>query len=550
MTSHFSSSIEDAASTNYDTGYFYATVSSNNQIMNPENFTPGLKQSNPIVPPSNPFENDVFVPNNNYLFTYYYHLIDNMPRNTMGICGYTGISMLLSFYDSYWYDYFVTEQYDSEKSFLDSSLLNSSVADSYNSPGVKNNITSSGPSIETFKKEIKNMGITDEQSATFKDELDKRISGFVLEQINSNTFLGKLFQVAIDNQIIKSRYIPGCSVNNDYYLNGIGVNYDIMSTVLGGYISSNNSIKNRVSIVTSKLQNDSQIEKTRIRSEIINIVKSGRPVLMGGNGYEDNNHNGVQDFTNDPNTNEGTFGHVVVAYDYDEVNDILYGNMGWSHEAQVHRNLDEFFNIQISDYWSIKILDIPVDRPNNYIFTDKNAYYSPYYDSIYSVMTAIHHGFAPSYGPADSSISQTIVLPYSNDTIYSSRQRCGLIEGKCVNLSPKRYAPGISFLEYTFDKDVRRFEVGLSWWSKNEMVGIGNSTYCIEYSLNGIDYITAIDLWRDVTLSKDKDSPTAVIIYLPVGVRKIRYFAQCLNPVNDRNKGRLSIHKTLIEYYG
>ena len=322
-----------------------------------------------------------------------------------------------------------------------------------------------------------------------------------------------------------------------------------MNGILNGYINSNNSIKNRVSIITSELKNDSQNEKVRIRSEIINIVKSGRPVLMGGNGYDDKNHNGVQDLTNNPNTNEGTFGHVVVAYDYDEANDILYGNMGWSDKYQVHRNLDEFFNIQMSDYWTIKILNIPVDRPNNYIFTDKHAYYSPYYDSIYNIMTAIHHGFAPSYGPANSSISQNVVIPYSMDTIYTTRQRCGLIEGKCVNLSPKQYAPGISFLEYTFDKDVKRFEVGLSWWSKNEMVGVTNSTYVIEYSSNGIDYVTAVDLWRDVTLPKDKNSPKQVIISFPRNVRKIRYFSKSFSPINDRNKGRLSIHKTLIEYY-
>ena len=531
----------------YDTGYFFATSPIDGQAMNYEYYPASNIQQNPIIP-EDPFEDDIFVPNETYLINYYKHLKENMPRNIIGICGYTGIAMFLSFYDSYWYDYFVTEQYDSERTYVNSTIFSSSNAYGYESPGVKNNITNSGPSIDDFKNEIIALGF-EEGTNDFKDELDRRISEFILEQVSSGTFLGKLFQVAIDNGIIKSRYIPGCTVSSDYYLDGIGVDNNIMNTVINGYINTNYYIKNKISVVTSKLQNDSASEKARIRSEIINIVRTGRPVLMGGNGYTDKNGNGVQDLTEDETTNEGTFGHVVVAYDYDETTGTLFGNMGWSNGYYTHYNLDGYFNIQMSDYWALNIESLLPDRPNNYIFTDKNAYYSPYHDSIYNIMTAIHHGFAPSYGAPDTPINQSVVIPYSNETIYTTRQRCGLIEGECVNLSPKRYNPGISFLEYTFNKDVKRFEVQLSWWSNNEMVGPNNSTFIIEYSSDGINYYTAIDLWHDVTLSTDRTNPTIVVINFPENVRKIKYYAQAMYPINDRNKGRLSIHKTLIEYY-
>lgn len=37
-----------------------------------------------------------------------------MPNNSLGICGYTGISMFFSYYDSYWNDSFIPEQYESD----------------------------------------------------------------------------------------------------------------------------------------------------------------------------------------------------------------------------------------------------------------------------------------------------------------------------------------------------------------------------------------------------------------------------------------------------
>lgn len=139
-----------------------------------------------------------------------------------------------------------------------------------------------------------------------------------------------------------------------------------MNSVLSDYINDNDNLRGKVSVVTSKLNNSSQSEKNRIRFEIVKIVKTGRPILMGGNGYTDSNNNGIQD------SNESSFGHVVAAYEYDEENDILYGNMGWSSSSQAHRNLDKYFNIQMSNYWALNIFStMPKSLTNNYIFIDK-----------------------------------------------------------------------------------------------------------------------------------------------------------------------------------
>lgn len=78
-----------------------------------------------------------------------------------------------------------------------------------------------------------------------------------------------------------------------------------------------------------------------------------------------------------------TIGHAVVAYDYDETNDILYGNFGWGRGSN-HKNIDAQFTEQISDYWTLKILpSLPKERTDYYVFTDKSAYYSPGFDSTY-----------------------------------------------------------------------------------------------------------------------------------------------------------------------
>lgn len=544
--------VHNVSNSDFDTGYFYqsAPIEGKTQVL--ENFLlpndAGNRETNtelrmPSQPPD-PFEGDTFVSNKNYLSAYYSHLHRNMPLNILGICGYTGISMLLSFYDSYWNDDFIAEQYDSDYSKIKSTDLYSSLTSKYESPGVWNNIDYSYPSVTDLKNEIIASGITDPESTAFKEALDRKVMGEVYEQIDDGTFLGKLFEIGIENGSIKPHFIESeYHVANEGYVEGIGVNYDIMNSVLSDYINDNENLRGKVSIVTSKLNNDSSSEKNRIRSEIVEIVKTGRPVLMGGNGYSDSNHNGVQD------KDEQSFGHVVVAYEYDEVNDILYGNMGWRSSAHSHRNLDDYFNIQMSDYWTLNISSsLPKNRTNNYIFRDKNAYYAPGINELYNLITPKDYDFLESYGDANISIDKTITLPDTGETFDSNRLRCGYIEQECINLSTKRYSPGLAYLEYTFDKDIYQIEVDLSWWSPSEKVYSFDSDYRIEYLLSSGIYFEAFDLWRDINLSTNRASPSKVIVEFPKGIRAFRFYGLASNPVNDRNKGRLSIFDMVVKY--
>lgn len=126
-----------------------------------------------------------------------------MTLNVLGICGYTGISMFLSFYDSYWNDDFIPEQYDSDYSKIKSNQLYSKLTYEYESPGVFNNIDYTYPNINDLKNEIIKSGIIDTESIEFKEALDRKVMGEVYKQIDDGTFLGKLFEIGIANGSIK-----------------------------------------------------------------------------------------------------------------------------------------------------------------------------------------------------------------------------------------------------------------------------------------------------------------------------------------------------------
>ena len=537
----------------YDTGYFYqsAPIPGKSVVQNDYISSVGDRGKDSKISalqsrPPDPFEGDIFVSNKDFLTTYYSHLHDNMPMNILGICGYTATSMFLSFYDSYWNDDFIPEQYGSGYAKLRTDQFYSSRTSEYESPGVWNNIDSSYPSVDDLKDEIIESGITDQNSTAFKEALDRKVMEQVYEQIDARTFLGKLFEIAIDNGSIQPHFYEGeyHSVANPGYVDGIGVNYKIMNSVLSDHIDQNESLAGNVSIVTSQIAEKTDAESRRIRSEIVEIVKTGRPVLMGGNGYTDSNGNGVQD------GNETSFGHVVVAYDYDEKNDILYGNMGWSSSSQAHRNLDEYFNIRFSDYWALNITHLRRKTINNYIFTDKHAFYSPGGNShLYNVVHPVDYGFPEAYGNGTDVSTKTVTLKDTGETFETERLRCGYIEEECINISTRRYSPGKAYLECTFDKDIYSIQVDLSWWSDNESVRQGNSEYRIEYLDSDSTYEKAFDLWRDVTLPKDRKNPKTVTVLFPFGVHTFRFYGSTINYAADRNKGRLSIFDMVVTYY-
>lgn len=270
-----------------DTGLYYATKPNENGISEIYNDYQVKEELNindsfgNVSECSNPFEGDIFISNKDFLYKYYYNLSTNMPENVLGICGYTALSMLLSFYDTYWNDCFIDEKYESNRTKITKSIFENTNYN-YESPGVLNTVPTSEKSIETIKAEIgyDDKNITDTMRKNFESRLMER----VYAQIDNDTFLGKLFSISINNGYIRPRFDRNGNENlQNNYVEGLGVYYEVTNDNLQSYIESNQKLNSNVEIVTSRLRNTSQEEKTRIRNEIIEIVKSGRPAFVGGN---------------------------------------------------------------------------------------------------------------------------------------------------------------------------------------------------------------------------------------------------------------------------
>ncbi|MDR0831742.1 MAG: hypothetical protein LBM99_02460 [Bacillales bacterium] len=472
---------------------------------------------------------DSYVPNSTFMANYYSHLGKNYPTNHLGICGYTAISMLLLYYDTYWNDNFILDNYEQIEQMESTTFTNGA---SHNSPGVIDDLKFS-PSIDNLVSLIP----YPVDSVEFKAALDTAIMGEIMTSVNNpNSFAGLLFSIALENGSIVPHNNPNYYSGNNNYLNGIGVNNTIMNNVLSDYISGNNKIANSVTYSTSAAVNTSVQEKNRIRNEIIQIVQSGKPVMVGGNGYDDINHNGTLDST------EHSFGHVVVIYEYDSTADILYGNMGWGNNpSNMHRNMDAFFNIRMQDYWSLNIdSTLPQSYTNNYIFSDKKVTYSPY-GGMYKTLVQTDYNFEPQYFFYEK--INTINLPDQLliNQVTFTRLRTGYIENQTINLSPCRTGAGSAYLVYYFNRPINRININMSWWSSNENVTQNNSDYRIEY-LVGSTWLTAKDLWRDITLSTDRWTPTNLDISFISSINSFRVSAAApYNGNNTHNKGRLCI---------
>lgn len=473
-----------------------------------------------------------------YIYNYYKHLNLNKPANTMGICGYTAISMFLSYYDSYYSDLFIEEKYDASVNVESHVFDMIEDVKAYQSPGVIDTIKGF-PKIESMESEIELSGITDKNSSAYKEALDQKIMTWVYEQIDSGSFLGYLFEIALSKNIIKPHFSEDFShVINDTYVRDLGMNYEGIDTILKTYIELNNNLNGNVSIITGQATNSDKnenlriSENSRIRSEVINIVKSGNPVIMGGNHRESNGN---------------ITGHDVVAYYYDSTNDILYGNLGWGSDDTC-ANLDEYFNYKMADYWSISITsNLLRERTNNYIFTDKDAYYSPSFGCLFNTIAPSDYGYAQAYN--DSELTKEITLKDTAEVFSTKRLRCGYIEKEAINLSTRgKKSEGLSYLEFTFNKPIELIEIELSWWSDDERVSSTDSTYIFEYYSETGFYFTRFDFWSDISLNADRNKPNFITPNISEEFYSFRFYATSSNPINDRNKGRLSLFDITIVY--
>lgn len=216
---------------------------------------------------------------NNHYSTIYFSKLGNHGVNNYGTCSYVAMVMQLCFYNTYWDD-----------NVIDDSLEQNI-----------NNITS-------IVSVTSSPGIIVEGDYAYADDLIQYVKN-IREKYN-NYFHFQLVKLGMDY----FDFYDGCFSDEIYYsessnpnnLDSLGITFNEHNELLEYYLYELKSYSpSELKIVSSSDTHEIN------RLFIINNVLKGHPVVFSAR------------------TPDNTEGHVMVAYDYDSVNDEIICHMGW-----------------------------------------------------------------------------------------------------------------------------------------------------------------------------------------------------------------------------
>ena len=251
---------------------------------------------------------------NTYAAYFFYNLTSNFGLNKEGSCGYVAAGMLLSFYDSYWNDGFILEDYDQMGILMPSSYVVST------SPGTKQEVD------WTTKPEY-----TDYND--FIDDYASECLHLRLLQINRDK-LGVCDQSSPNQKKYRSTNKPD---KGEWEINIYEVK-EVIQRYFSLLPNDENSqkIKSNVTIGISANFDDNEPKTNEaIFAEMIEKVISGTPVIYFG--YSET-------------TDEG---HFMIAYDYNEATDEICFHTGWNTTTSItNKNTDLFiYNTNTAILW-------------------------------------------------------------------------------------------------------------------------------------------------------------------------------------------------------
>lgn len=187
--------------------------------------------------------------------------------NYKGSCGYVALAMLLSYYDTYFSDSVITEQYD----IVSNGNGNDMVA-RRNSPGV------------------------------LKDAVSVDYNNYEGFDMGAHEYYN--YMLTMQNSSLHAKFITMAAKHGYYDFNDnenpAGSSFNSRLVILKEYLKSRN--------LSYKI--DSCVDADNVREFTINKIQSGVPVLLS--------------------VRNSSGGHAVVAYDYDADADIIYCHMGWN----------------------------------------------------------------------------------------------------------------------------------------------------------------------------------------------------------------------------
>ncbi len=274
----------------------------------------------------------------NFLSQYYsnltYHGI-----NVKGSCGYIAIGMWLSYYDTFWNDSIISESFDKP-----AQIYGTNKEDYYLSPGINDPICFSND----FLNDIEYKNYMYEQQTNFHAHLLSIGDDLGYISNNESNSFGLTFD---ETYTVLKHYLTSIGIPTDYF----SFNY---------YAHLND--------YASQYQNENYTCSEKMRQDIIRYVKNGIPVIVSIAGTNKQNNENI--------------GHVVIAYDYNDENDILFAHFGWLG----HTHTDIFYEDSFSKYSYIKgYIAAPIIYAS-YTHTHTNNYILPNGASICSCELSSH----------------------------------------------------------------------------------------------------------------------------------------------------------------
>lgn len=174
-----------------------------------------------------------------YSSVYFSNLKDNFSVNSNGTCSYTAIGMLLSFYDSYWNDIFVPEEYDVQSNF---SSVTTSVQDFELIP-----FDAQAPGIQSEPLDLVS-NLSSEEYMNIVEENEEQYFQFKLIELSKTYFGSAKFDDATNPYGMTFNEIKGFM--NYYLYTFLGMNSS--NITVDSLTSTSNNVK---SYVVNKIAN-------------------------------------------------------------------------------------------------------------------------------------------------------------------------------------------------------------------------------------------------------------------------------------------------------
>lgn len=126
-------------------------------------------------------------------------------------------------------------------------------------------------------------------------------------------------------------------------------------------------------------------------------------------------------------------------------------------------------------------------------------------------------------------------------SISTQRLRCGYIENRFINLSPRREDAGYAYFQMEFDVPIYSFMFGVCLWSNYEY--LDDATLKIKNSNN--EWVDFINITDDLELKVKEEGVNRYHHLFDEGIYGLKF--ECYaEAVGDRNKGRLCIDDIVL----